>query len=66
MSTPSQGLRALASLMEAVVPRFSTTAQATLSGVADQLHAAADAAAATEAARPSGPVAGPVLSAFGS
>jgi hypothetical protein len=64
MTTPSQGLRALASLMEAVAPQLSTAAQTALTDVTTQLHAAADAEATSEAARLAGPVAGPVLSAF--
>lgn len=64
MTTPSQGLRALASLMEAVSPQLSAAAQTALGDVTDQLHAAADAEAASEAVRVAGPVAGPILSAF--
>ena len=64
MTAPSQGLRALASMMEAVVPQLSADAQGLLGEVAGQLHGAADAETAAEAANLGGPVAGPVLSAF--
>lgn len=64
MSKASQGLRALASSLEAVTAELSPAAQAALGAAADQIHAAADAEAAAEAERVGGPVAGGVLGAF--
>ncbi len=66
MSKPSQGLRALASMLETVTPELTPTAQTALGGAAASLHQAADAQAAAEAARLGGPVAGPMLGAFAS
>ncbi len=66
MSKPSQGLRALASMLETVTPELTPAAQTALGGAAASLHQAADAQAAAEAARLGGPVAGPVLGVFAS
>ena len=64
MSKPSQGLRALASMLETVLPELAPTAQTALAEAASTLHVAADAQASAEAARIGGPVAGPLLGAF--
>jgi hypothetical protein len=64
MSKPSQGLRALASMLEAVTPDLAPVAQSTLAGTAQTLHQAADAQAAAEAARIGGASSGPALAAF--
>ena len=66
MSKPSQGLRALASMLETVTPELAPVAQSALSGAAASLHQAADAQAAAEAARLGGPAAGPLLAVFAS
>ena len=66
MSKPSQGLRALASMIETVTPELTPTAQTALAGAASSLHQAADAQASAEAARLGGPVAGPLLATFAS
>jgi hypothetical protein len=64
MSKPSQGLRALASMLETVIPELTPVAQTALSGAAQSLHQAADAQAAAEASRLGGAIAGPALAAF--
>jgi hypothetical protein len=64
MSKPSQGLRALASMLETVTPELAPVAQTALAGAAASLHQAADAQAAAEAARLGPPAAGPALAAF--
>ena len=64
MSKPSQGLRALASMLETVTPELAPVAQTALGGAAASLHQAADAQAAAEAARLGGSVAGPALATF--
>ena len=66
MSKASQGLRAVASMLETVTPQLSPPAQAALAGAAASLHEAADAEAAAEAIKLGGPVAGPLLGAFAS
>lgn len=66
MSKPSQGLRALASMLETVTPELTPAAQTALGGAASSLHQAADAQAAAEIARMGGPVAGPLLGVFAS
>jgi hypothetical protein len=64
MSKPSQGLRALASMLETIAPELSPVAQTALSGAVQGVHQAADAQAVVEAQRLGGAAAGPVLSAF--
>ena len=64
MSKPSQGLRALASMLETVVPELAPAAQTALTSVAATLHTAADAQASAESARIGGPIAGPLLGTF--
>ena len=66
MSKASQGLRALASMIETVTPELTPTAQTALAGAASSLHQAADAQASAEAAKLGGPVAGPLLATFAS
>ena len=66
MSKPSQGLRALASMLETVTPDLAPAARTALGGAADSLHQAADAQAAAEAARIGGAIAGPALGIFAS
>ncbi len=64
MSNASQGLRALASSLETITSQLSPEAQSALGGAAGQLHAAADAEAASEAAKLAGPVGGSLLGVF--
>src|SRR5579875_2512403 len=64
MSKPSQGLRALASMLETVTPELSPAAQTALGGAAASLHQAADAQASAEAAKLGGSAAGPILATF--
>ena len=66
MSKPSQGLRAVASMLETVTPELTPAAQTALGGAAASLHQAADAQAAAEAAKLGGSTAGPLLGAFAS
>ena len=64
MSKASQGLRALASSLETVTSELSPEARTALGAAASEIHAAADAQAASEAATLGGPVAGGLLSVF--
>lgn len=64
MSKASQGLRALASSLETITSELSPAAQTALGSAASELHAAADAEAAAEAAKVGGPIAGGVLGVF--
>ena len=64
MSNASQGLRALASSLETITTELSPEAQSALGAAATQIHAAADAEAASEAAKFSGPVGGSLLGVF--
>ena len=59
MSKPSQGLRALASMLETITPELAPVARSTLAGAAPTLHQAAPPPAAPAAPPGGGAVAGP-------